>query len=83
MKLADAVEYISKNCPEVEVFNFLDGEDVFMWNVAGYGVEHEHAHLRLAIIGYAEAHQELVKEEQSLAEQQERREYERLKAKYG
>ena len=82
MKLADAVAYISINCDEVEVYAYESTTRV-VWNVVGYGIEHEDPQLGLALIGYAKEHQELVKEEKAQTELAELREYERLRAKYG
>lgn len=83
MKLADAVDYISENCRDVDVYNHDDGSTAFAWNIIGCDVEYGHATPSRALIGFAKAHQKQAKEEESQAEQAERREYERLKATYG
>ncbi len=83
MKLADAVEYIGFNCHNVEMCAYFDDDDQLTWNICGDGLESSNRVLRLALIDYAKSHKELKIEEEAQAEQAERREYERLKAKYG
>jgi hypothetical protein len=77
MKLADAVDYISENCRDVDVYNHDDGSTAFAWNIIG-GSDAEKA--VNAVLKKIEA---LENEGRNLREERDQMEYSRLKRKYG